>query len=80
MEENVGVRCLLYPSLALRSNKRYKKYSNKDTNIIRKIISHPDLMIKIFSGKGNFQISAVRMGVCAYMHATLLLLLWDRKP
>ena len=45
-----------------------------------KIISHPDLMIKIFSGKGNFQISAVRMGVCAYMHATLLLLLWDRKP
>ena len=31
---------------------------------MRKIISHPDLMIKIFSGKGNFQISAKRM--CVY--------------
>lgn len=28
--------------------KGYRKYSNKDTNIMRKIISHPDLMIKTF--------------------------------
>ena len=27
-------------------------------------------MIKMFSGKKNFQISAVSMGVCAYMDAS----------
>ena len=38
---------------------------------------YPDLMIKILSGsKKNryifFQISAVCIGICAYMHATFL--------
>ena len=78
MKENVGVSCLYYYRYGII--KGYRKYSNKHTNIMSKIISHPDLMIKIFSGKGNFQISAVSMGVCAYIHATLPLLLWDRKP
>ena len=81
MKENAGVSSLfILPISSVTELKGYRKYSNKDTNIMRKIISHPDLMIKIFSGKGNFQITAVRMGVCAYMHATVLLLLWHRKP
>lgn len=45
-----------------------RKYYNY--NKCEKVISHPDLIIKILSGnnnKNNFQVSAARMGVCAYM-------------
>ena len=54
---------------------QWKDKGNRNTNITRNI--YPDFIIKMLSGNKNinlfFHISAVCLGVCAYMHATFLL-------